>query len=64
MATLKARSLHSIKENISVGNVATTVIGGALLYYAYKNRSTGLGKIASVAGSSLVGRGLSSVGIL
>ncbi|MES2743981.1 MAG: hypothetical protein V4655_01080 [Bdellovibrionota bacterium] len=65
MAKTKASTLSStLKENINVKAVASTVIGGALLLYAYKNRSSKLGKLASVAGSSLLGRGLSGVGIL
>jgi hypothetical protein len=64
MAKRNSSPLSSLKENVNMKTVASTVIGGALLLYAYKNRSTKLGKLASVAGSSLLGRGLGSVGIL
>ena len=51
-------SIKDMAKGISGKNIMTSVVGGALLYYAYKNRSTTAGRIASVAGSSLLGRGL------
>lgn len=53
-----------IKDNLTVKNVATAAIGGALLIYAFKNRSSRLGKLASAAGSSLIGRTLDRSGII
>ncbi|RYZ63616.1 MAG: hypothetical protein EOP09_17365 [Proteobacteria bacterium] len=58
MATLKAKNLKKSVEKLNKKNILTTVIGGALLLYAYKNRSSKFGRLASVAGTSLLGRGL------
>lgn len=63
MATLKSNLKSTLKDKVTVGNIAGAVIGGALLLYAYKNRSTKFGQLASLAGTSLLGRTLGNVGL-
>lgn len=52
-------SIKELSKGISGKHIATSLVGGALLYYASKNRSTTAGRIASLAGASLLGHGLS-----
>ncbi|MBC7658925.1 MAG: hypothetical protein H7249_04385 [Chitinophagaceae bacterium] len=57
------QGLSGAKSGMNFGTkyIVSSAVGGALLYYAYRNRdkNNALGRIASVAGSSLLGRGLS-----
>jgi len=64
MAKSKAKVINNKSGLFSGKNIATSVIGGALLLYAYKNRSTKMGKLASVAGTSLLGRTFGGFGLV
>ncbi len=65
---LQNKTVSGLKKEIgsrlTVETVATTLIGGALLLFAYKNRRSSLGKFAGMAGTSLVGKGLRGAGIM
>ncbi len=49
------------KKASATKHIVTSIIGGALLYYAHKNRESTPGRLASIAGASLLGRGISGV---
>lgn len=54
----KKKTIKAFGKEFSQKDIVTSVLGGALLLYAYKNKSSKLGRLASLAGTSLLGRGI------